>query len=126
MDPPVGDITFLHHRVGPRGSRFCLLVIHGFKIVKEVSWFLIGLQGFQGSFMVFHGFWLVSMVFQGSFMIFHGVWLVSMVFRRSFILSYCFWLISMGFQGNFMVFGWFPWVFKVVSWFLVGFHGFSR
>ena len=25
-----------------------------------------------------------------------------------------------------MVFGWFPWFFKVVSWFLVGFHGFSR
>jgi len=45
--------------------------------------------------MVFHGFWLVSMVCQGSFMVF-------------------------------MVFGWFPWFFKVVSWFLVGFHGFSR
>jgi len=26
---------------------------------------------FQGSFMVFHGFWLVSMVFEGSFMVFH-------------------------------------------------------
>ena len=25
-----------------------------------------------------------------------------------------------------MVFGWFPWFFKVVLWFLVGFHGFSR
>ena len=25
----------------------------------------------------------------------------------------------------FMVFGWFPWFFKVVLWFLVGFHGFS-
>ena len=22
--------------------------------------------------------------------------------------------------------GWFPWFFKIVSWFLVGFHGFSR
>ena len=31
--------------------------------------------------MVFHGFWLVSMVFQGNFMIFHGFWLVSMVFQ---------------------------------------------
>ena len=44
--------------------------------------------------MVFHGFWLVSMVFQGDFMVFHGFWLVSMVF-----------------QGGFMVFhgsGWFP------------------
>ena len=53
--------------------------------------------------MVFHGFWLVSMVFQGGFMVFHGFWLVSMVF-----------------QGGFMVFGWFPWFFKVVkvvSWF---------
>ena len=25
--------------------------------------------------MVFHGFWLVSMVFQGGFMVFHGFWL---------------------------------------------------
>ena len=44
--------------------------------------------------MVFHGFWLVSMVFQGGFMVFHGFCLVSMVF-----------------QGDFMVFhgsGWFP------------------
>ena len=31
-------------------------------------------------FLVFHGFWLVSMVFQGGFMVFHGFWLVSMVF----------------------------------------------
>ena len=46
--------------VTPRGSRFCFV--------------------FQGSFMVFHGFWLVSMVFQGSFMGFHGFWLFSMVF----------------------------------------------
>ena len=38
--------------------------------------------------MVFHGFWLVSMVFQGSFMVFHGFWLVSMVFHG-------FWLVSM-------------------------------
>ena len=34
---------------------------------------------FQGSFMVYHGFWLVSMVFQGGFMVFYGLWLVSMV-----------------------------------------------
>ena len=26
---------------------------------------------FQRSFMVFHGFWLVSMFFQGSFMVSH-------------------------------------------------------
>ena len=32
---------------------------------------------FQGGFMVFHGFWLVSMVF-------HDFWLVSMVFLRWF------------------------------------------
>ena len=43
--------------------------------------------------MVFHGFWLVSMVFQVGFMVFHGFWLVSMVF-----------------QGGFMVFGRFPWL----------------
>ena len=35
--------------------------------------------------MVFHGFWLVSMVFQGGFMVFHGLWLVSMVFQGGFI-----------------------------------------
>ena len=42
--------------------------------------------------MVFHGFWLVSMVFQGGFMVFYGFWLVSMVF-----------------QVGFMVFHGFPW-----------------
>ena len=26
-----------------------------------------------------------------------------------------------GFQDSFMVFGWFPWFFKVVSWFFMGF-----
>ena len=39
-----------------------------------------------------------------------------------------FWLVSMVFQGGFMVFhgfGWFPWFFKVVSWFLLGFHHFK-
>ena len=57
--------------------------------------------------MVFHGFWLVSMVFQGGFkvvswflvgfdsfqggfMVFHGFWLVSMVFQGSFIVSHGF------------------------------------
>merc|ERR1711873_274541 len=73
---------------------------------------------FQVGFMVFHGFWGVSMVFQVGFMVFHG-----------------FWMVSMGFQGGFMVFmvfGWFPWFFKVVSWFFMVscgsrlvFHGFS-
>ena len=53
------------------------------------QWRSVGLV-FQGGFMVFHGFWLVSKVFQGGFMVFHGFWLVSMVF-----------------QGVFMVFGWF-------------------
>ena len=46
--------------------------------------------------MVFHGFWLVSMVFQGGFMVFHGFWLVSMVFHG-------FWLVSMAFQGLWLV-----------------------
>ena len=34
----------------------------------------------------------------------------------------------MVFQGSFMVFGWFPWFFKVVSWFswfLLGFHDYQ-
>ena len=43
----------------------------------EVSW--APLLVFQGGFMVFHGFWLVSMFFQGGFMVYHGFWLVSMV-----------------------------------------------
>ena len=50
--------------------------------------------------MVFRCLWLVSMVYQGGFMVFHGFWLFSMVF-----------------QGGFMGFAWFPWIFKVVSWF---------
>ena len=76
--------------------------------------------------MGFHGFWLVSMVFQGGFMVSHGFWLVSMVFQRGFMFVHSFWLVSMVFQGGFMVFAWFTWFFNVVSWFLVGFHGFSR
>ena len=40
-------------------------------------------------------------------MVFHGLWLVSMVFQGGFMF--------------FMVFGWFPWFFKVVS---MVFHGF--
>ena len=63
--------------------------------------------------MVFHGFWLVSMGFPVGFIVFHGFWSVSMVFQ-------------VGFMVFFMVFGWFPWFFKVISWFLVGLHGFSR
>ena len=35
-------------------------------------------------------------------------------------------MVSMVFQGGFTVFVWFPWFFKLVSWFLVGFRGFSR
>ena len=52
--------------------------------------------------------WAPLLVFQGGFMVFHG-----------------FLLVSMFFQGGFMVFGWFPWFFKVVSWFLLGFHDFQ-
>ena len=50
--------------------------------------------------MVFHGFWLVSMVFQGGFMVLVGFH---------------------GFQGGFMVFGWFPWFFKVILWVFMDF-----
>ena len=45
--------------------------------------------------MVFHGFWLVSMVFQGGFMVFHGFWLVSTVFQGGFMVFHGFWLVSM-------------------------------
>ena len=66
-----------------------------------ISWFIMNFGWFpwffQGGFMVFHGFWLVSMVFQGGFMVYHDFWLVSMVFSR--------------------------W-FHGLSWFLVGLHGF--
>ena len=67
---------------------------------------------FQGSFMVFHGFRLVSMVFQGGFMVFHGFWLVSMVFLGGFMVFHGFWLVPMVFQDGLMVFHvfcWFPW-----------------
>ena len=53
------------------------MVFHGFWLVSMV--FQGGFMVLEGSFMVFHGFWLVSMVFQGGFMVFHGFWLVSMV-----------------------------------------------
>ena len=45
--------------------------------------------------MVFHGFWLVSMVFQVGFMVFNGFWLVSMVFQGGFMVYHGFWLVSM-------------------------------
>ena len=64
--------------------------------------------------MVYHGFWLVSMVFQGGFMVFHGFWLVSIVFQRGFMVYHDFWLVSMVFS----------WWFHGLSWFLVGFHSF--
>ena len=32
-----------------------------------------------------------------------------------------FWLVLIVFQGGFMVFGWLPWFFKVVLWFLMVF-----
>ena len=53
--------------------------------------------------MVFHGYWLVSMVFQGSFMAFHGFWLVSMVFPGSFIVLHGFWLVPMVFHVFWLV-----------------------
>ena len=54
-------------------------------------------------FLVFHGFWLVSMVFKGGFMVFHGFWLVSKVFKGGFMVFHVFWLVSMVFKGGFMV-----------------------
>ena len=48
--------------------------------------------------MVFHGFWLVSMVFQGSFMVFHGFWLVSMVFYDSRLVFHGSRLVFHGFS----------------------------
>ena len=41
-----------------------------------------------------------------------------LILQRHLCLS-DFWLVSMVFQGGFMVFGWFPWFFKVVSWFFM-------
>ena len=65
--------------------------------------------------MVFQGGF---MVFQGGFMVFHGFWLVFMVFGW---FPWFFKVVS----WFFMIFGWFPWVFEAVSWFLFGFHGFQ-
>ena len=68
---------------------------------------------FQGGFMVFHGFWLVSMVLQGGFMVFHGFcW-----FPWFFKVVPWFSLFLVGFHGFFKVVSWF-------SWFLVSFHVF--
>ena len=53
----------------------------------EVSW--APLLVFQGGFMVFHGFWLVSVVFQGGFLVFHGFWLVPMVFQGFQVDFHC-------------------------------------
>ena len=39
--------------------------------LKVVPWFLLGFHNFQGGFMVFNGFWLVSMVFEGFQVDFH-------------------------------------------------------
>ena len=72
------------------GTTKILVIFHGFWLVSMV---------FQGGFMVFHGIWLVSMVFQGGFMVFHGFWLVSMVFQGGFMVFHGFWLVSMVFQG---------------------------
>merc|ERR1712013_22511 len=71
---------------------------------------------FQGGFMVYH-FFLGSMVFQGGFMVFHGPWLVYMVFKVFGWFPWFFKVVS----WFFMVFGWFPWFFKVFSWFFIGF-----
>ena len=44
-----------------------------------------------------------------------------MVFKGSFMVVYGFWLVTMVVHGY-----WFPLSFKVISWFFVGFNGFSR
>merc|ERR1712013_847881 len=95
LDTPVRDVTFF-------GS-------------KEVSWDPASLV-FQGGFMVYH-FFLGSMVFQGGLMVFHCLWLVSMIFQGGLMIFHGPWLVYMVFK----VFGWFPWFFKVVSWFFIGF-----
>ena len=64
--------------------------------------------------MVFHGFWLVSMVFQGGFMVF--AW-----FPWFFKVVLLFFVGFLVFEGRLMVFLWF---FKVVSWFLMVFGWF--
>ena len=64
--------------------------------------------------MVFHGFWLISMVFQGGFMAFHG---------GGFMVFHEFWLVSMVFHGLSLVSHGFS---KLALWFLVGFHVFLR
>ena len=42
----------------------------GFMVIHGLSWFLVGFHGFQGGFIVYHDFWLVSMVFSRWF---HGL-----------------------------------------------------
>ena len=78
-----------------------------------MSTFLKGLSvNHESDVAWFHGFsWFVVGLHVFSRW-FHGFWLVSMVFQGSFMF--------------FMVFGRFPWFYKVVSWFLVSFLGFSR
>ena len=60
-------------------------------------------------------------------MVFHGFWLVSMFFQVGFMVFGWFpWFFKVV-SWFFTVFGWFPWFFKVVSWFsmvLVSFRGF--
>ena len=48
--------------------------------------------------MVFHSFWLVSIVFQGDFMVLNGFWLVSMVFHSSRLVCHGSRLVFHGFS----------------------------
>merc|ERR1711954_601977 len=48
------------------------------------------------------------MVFQGGFMVFHGFWLLSMVFHGFGWFPWFFKVVS----WSFMVFGWCPWFFQ--------------
>ena len=78
--------------------------------------------------MVFHGFWLVSMVFKvvsWFFMVFGWFpWFFKVVSWFFIVFGWFPWFFKVV-SWFFMVFGWFPWFFKVVSWFLLGFHDYQ-
>ena len=77
--------------------------------------------GFHGFSSYFRGFWFVSIVVHG----FHSFRVVSMVFQGGFMVFGQFpWFFKVVSWFS-MVFGWFPWFFKVVSWFFMVFALFT-
>ena len=86
-----GAVTLSKHPKGRLGPR-----------VSDVTFLDQWRSVFQGSFMVSHGFWLVSMVFQVSFMVSHGFWLVSMVFHgfSRFMVGFHSFVGSLGLAGR--------------------------